>query len=119
MLLLMMLLFRWRGDGLFGEMRRHDIVWILADKQFNDRSRAFVDEGNMRDQIFFSVDRSSNLIRRFGIGNDAAEPIENGVPHPTTIIVDREGIMRFIDIRQDFHIWLDPQTLVAELAKID
>jgi len=27
--------------------------------------------------------------------------------------------MRFIDIRQDFQIWLDPQTLVAELAKID
>ena len=95
------------------------IVWVMADNQINDRTRSFIDEGNLRDTIFFASDRSSSLMRRFGIRKDETEPIEKGVPHPTTIIVDREGIIRFVDIREDFHIWLAPETIVAELAKVD
>lgn len=91
----------------------------MAENQINKRSRAFIDEANLRDQIFFASDRESELIARFGIKNDEAEPMERGVPYPTTIIADRKGVIRFIDIRKDFHIWLAPETIIAELAKVD
>jgi peroxiredoxin len=44
--------------------------------------------------------------------------MELGVPHPATYVLDREGRVRFVDVREDFHIWLDAETVVAALREI-
>jgi len=46
------------------------------------------------------------------------EPLEVGVPHPATYLLDRNGVVRLVDVRTDFHIWLDPGVVAEALARI-
>jgi peroxiredoxin len=88
----------------------------MAECQINDRTRAFIAEYGLRDHVIFASDRDSQLIRRLGILNVDPEPMELGVPHPTTYVLDRRGIVRFVDVREDFHIWLAPERIASELS---
>jgi peroxiredoxin len=90
----------------------------MADSQINPRTRAFIDEYGLRDRVLFASDEDSQLIKRFAILKEDPEPMEEGVPHPTTYLIDREGVVRFRDVRTDFHIWLAPETITAALANI-
>ena len=90
----------------------------MAKNQCNDRSRAFIDENGLRERVLFLADPESALIRRLGIERPDPEEMEAGVPHPTTLLVDRRGIVRFADVREDFHIWIDPELLSTELRSI-
>ena len=77
------------------------VLFVLAEGQINDKTRRFVDETGLRQRVRFLAD---------------PEPMEVGVPHPTTYLIDREGRIRFVDVREDFHIWLDPDLVVQELT---
>jgi hypothetical protein len=46
------------------------------------------------------------------------EEIEAGVPHPTTYLLDREGVVRFVDVRRDYQMWLDPTLVREALAEV-
>ena len=89
---------------------------VSAECQINDRTRAIINEYGLRDDVLFGSDRDSSLIQEFGILKEDPEEVEIGVPHPTTYILDRSGIVRFVDVREDFHIWLDPERITRELA---
>jgi peroxiredoxin len=84
------------------------VVWVMAERHWNRRALRFVDEYGMRSRIQFWVDPESRTIDQLGLRRPNPEPIEVGVPHPTTLLVDRDGIVRFVDVREDFHVWLDP-----------
>jgi peroxiredoxin len=95
------------------------IVWVMSDAQINDRTRVFIDELGLADRILFLADPGSRLIRELGILKENPENIEIGVPHPTTLLLDRHGTIRFVDVRRDFHFWLDPKSLTDTLAELD
>lgn len=95
------------------------IVWVMSDIQINDRTRAFIDELGLAQRVLFLADPKSELIRKLGVLKADPEPIEKGVPHPTTILLDRAGRVRFVDVREDFHIWLDPSVVLDALARLD
>ena len=96
-----------------------ELVWVMSSHQMSPRGLRFIDEYGLRERIHFVLDEDSAAIRRLGILKQDPEPIETGVPHPATYLLDREGVIRFADIREDFHIWLDPRRLAAELSKLD
>ena len=77
------------------------IVWVMSDMQVNDRTRAFVDELGLANRVLFLSDPKSRLIQDLGILKPDPEPMERGVPHPTTVLLDRSGMIRFIDVRTD------------------
>ena len=81
-----------------------------------------VDESRKRDgQVGQDVDQrepEEAAIERLGILKADPEPLEEGVPHPATYVLDREGRIRFVDVREDFHIWIDSEVLVEALAEI-
>jgi peroxiredoxin len=95
------------------------IVWVMSDAQINERTRAFIHELGLDRRILFLADPRSQLIRELGILKQSPEAIEKGVPHPTTLLIDRAGKIRFIDVREDFHFWLDPGALRAGLDRLD
>ena len=94
------------------------ILWVMADNQINERTRRFVDEAGLRDRIHFLADPASATIDRLGLRRPDAEEMELGVPHPATYLLDENGVIRFIDVREDYHLWLDPEVLVGELRKM-
>ena len=103
---------------MLGEASDLEIVWVMADNQVNDRTRAFIGESGLDDRIHFLMDRGSRDIDRLGLRRPDPEPIEVGVPHPATYLIDRDGVVRFADVREDFRIWLDPGLLEQQLAEL-
>jgi peroxiredoxin len=90
----------------------------MAERQWNARALRFVDDYGLRSRIHFWADPESRAIDALGLRRPNPEPIEEGVPHPTTLLLDRDGIVRFADVREDFRIWLDPAVLKEALAKL-
>jgi len=95
------------------------IVWVMSEAQINDRSRVFIDELGLAERILFLSDPKSQLIRDLGILKENAENIEKGVPHPTTLLLDKSGTIQFVDVRENFHFWLDPAALSDVLARLE
>ena len=89
------------------------IVWVMADNQVNDKTLRFIDGMGLRERIVFAVDPASRAIDRLGLRRENAEAMEAGVPHPSTYVLDRAGIVRFADFRRDYHFWLDPERIVT------
>ena len=94
------------------------VLYVLPDSQVNDKTLRFIDELGLRDRVRFLSDSGSRTIDRLGLRKADPEPMEVGVPHPATYVLDREGFVRFVDVREDFHIWLDAGVIVAALQKI-
>ena len=94
------------------------IVWVMAKRQWNARSLRFVDDYGLRGRIHFWADPESRAIDALGLRRPQPEAIEEGVPHPTTLLLDRDGIVRFADVREDFHLWLDPTVIREALAQL-
>ena len=95
-----------------------EVVWVMSSHQMSPRGLRFIDEYGLRERIHFVLDEDSTAIRRLGILKQDPEPIETGVPHPTTYLLDRDGIVRLVDVREDFHIWLDPAVVVEALSRL-
>jgi peroxiredoxin len=94
------------------------IIWVMSDAQINDRSRIFIDELGLADRILFLSDPKSQLIRDLGLLKEDPESIEIGVPHPTTLILDKAGVVQFVDVRENYHFWLDPVAMADVLARL-
>ena len=95
------------------------ILYVMAEGQINAKTRRFIDEGRLRQHVRFLADRDSRLIEALGLLVSDPEPIEAGVAHPATYLLDREGRVRFADVRADYHIWLDPGALLEALERIE
>jgi len=95
------------------------IIWVMSDAQINDRSRIFIDELGLADRILFLSDPKSQLIGDLGILKENPESIEIGVPHPTTLILDKDGIVQFVDVRENYHFWLDPAAMTDVLSRLE
>lgn len=95
------------------------IVWVMSEAQINERSRVFIDEFGLAQRILFLSDPRSQLIRDLGILKENSESIEKGVPHPTTLVLDKSGTVQFVDVRENFHFWLDPAALSEVLARLE
>jgi peroxiredoxin len=95
------------------------IFYVMAENQINAKSLRFIDEAQLRERIYFIADPEGRMIADLGLRKQDPEPIEEGVAHPATYLIDRRGTIRFTDVRSDYHIWIDPQTVVDALARID
>jgi peroxiredoxin len=105
--------------GVFEQQDDLEIVYVVASNQLNDKSLRFINGLGLRDRIHFAVDSESRSIDKLGIRLEDPEPMEAGVPHPTTLLIDRDGIVQFVDARRDYHIWLDSDYLRAALGQLD
>jgi peroxiredoxin len=94
------------------------VVYVLPDVQVNAKTLRFFDEAGLHGRVLLAVDVGSRSIDRLGIRRPDPGPMEEGVPHPTTLLLDRQGVVRMLDLREDFHIWIDPQTIVTALQQL-
>jgi peroxiredoxin len=103
----------------FDETPDLKIVWVMSEAQINERTRVFIDELGLASRILFLADPKSRLIQELGILKENPESIEIGVPHPTTLLLDRAGTIQFVDVRENYHFWLDPKAMTDDLARLE
>lgn len=60
------------------------------------------------------VDAEGATARAYGIWNE-----RNGkVPHPTALVIDREGIVRFVRVDEDYKVRPDPSELIEAVKAL-
>ncbi len=94
------------------------LLYVLADNQTNEKTRFFIDGNRLTDRVIFLQDPFSASIDRLGLRRPNPASLETGVPHPSTYVLDRDGRVRFVDVREDYQIWLDPSLILEALAEI-
>ena len=64
--------------------------------------------------IVFLSDPGHRVIDRYGVWNPAGK----GWPHPTTLVIDREGIVRWKFVEVDYKVRSTNQQILEALAKL-
>lgn len=58
-------------------------------------------------------------IEAWGLANpDVTREEWKGIPHPATIIIDKKGVIRFVNVWVNYRERTSTQTIVEELKKI-
>ena len=91
------------------------IAFVMPKDQITEKAVRFFDGNDLRGHIRFLSDPASKVIEQLGLRKGNAEAMEAGVPHPTTYVLDRDGLVRFVDVREDYHHWLDSTLLLDAL----
>lgn len=74
------------------------MVWAVAHDE-PEKLRELRDaEGT---DLTFLVDPGASAIRRYGIFNDA-DGRGREIPHPATLVIDKEGVVRYLRIDEDY-----------------
>ena len=81
-----------------------EIVAISPDP--NEQSEK-VAEG-LRLGYRFLADRDLAVARRFGLVHDRGGPKGQDVPRPATIVLDRDGVVRWFSVSRNFQVRPDP-----------
>jgi peroxiredoxin len=105
----------------FAELRAMDdvrIVYVMPDNQMTPKTRQFIRAHALDERVIFALDPGSRAIDRLGLRRPDPDAMEAGVPHPATYVLDRDGVVRFADVRENFHFWLAPELPLQALAGI-
>ena len=94
------------------------VLYVLADNQLNEKTRFFIDGNRLTDRVIFLQDPFSASIDRLGLRRPSPRALETGVPHPTTYVLDRGGLVRLVDVREDYQTWLDSSLILEAVAEI-
>ena len=60
------------------------------------------------------------VIEDYGLTNpDPPRPAMAGIPHPATIIIDKEGTVRFVNVWVNYRERTEPATILKELQSYE
>lgn len=88
------------------------MVWSISPDE-PDRLRAYRDDKGIT--IPLLVDGDSSVIRSYGILNEK----QGAVPHPTVVLVDREGTVRFFHLDENYRRRPPVDTLLEAVREIE
>ena len=59
------------------------------------------------------------VIESYGLTNpDVTREAMKGIPHPTTVVIDKDGIVRFMHVWVNYKERTPPSTILEELKKL-
>ncbi|MDQ3472109.1 MAG: peroxiredoxin family protein [Acidobacteriota bacterium] len=62
-------------------------------------------------------DEKGEVILQYGVKNDWT-PYKRGIPHPSIYIIERDGVVRFVEVRQNYFFRGKMSTILDELKNI-
>jgi peroxiredoxin len=95
----------------FGGRRHVAVAVILTEAQATPRALAFVRE---RQTPFYYLVDAEGLTERLGLR--AEGPDGAAAALPATFVLDRDGVVRLRDVRQQARTWLAPEVIRAAVA---
>ena len=81
-----------------------EIVAVSPDP--NERSHEMAER--LRLAYRFLADRDLAVSRRYGLIHAGAGPNGEDVPRPATVVLDRDGIVRWLSLSDNFQVRPDP-----------
>lgn len=66
----------------------------------------------------FVADSDLAVTRRYGLVHERGGPHRADVPVPTTIVLDRDGVVRWLAISDNFQVRPDAQQVLAALRAL-
>lgn len=78
--------------------------------------RVAEEHGRALDYLLLS-DPDHGVIDRYGLLNEDAPP-DRPVPHPTTYVIDREGVVRWAFTEVDYRVRPSNEDILAELRAL-
>jgi peroxiredoxin len=91
-----------------------EIVAISPDP--NERSQQ-VAEG-LRLGYRFLADRDLEVARRYGLVHAGGGPDGRDVPRPATVVLDRDGVVRWFSVSRNFQIRPDPDDVLRAVRAL-
>ena len=74
------------------------VLWAISNGDPDKLREMIADEGL---EFPFILDPEALTIKEYGVFNDA-DPRERVIPHPTALIVDKQGIVRYVRVDEDY-----------------
>ena len=81
-----------------------EIIAISPDP--NERSQKLAE--GLRLGYRFLADRDLAVARRYGLVHSRGGPGGEDVPRPTTVVLDRDGVVRWFSISRNYQVRPDP-----------
>jgi peroxiredoxin len=88
------------------EAERAGVEIVAVSPDSNEQSQK-VAEG-LRLNYRFLADRDLTVARRYGLVHASGGPDGQDVPRPATIVVDRDGFVRWFSVSRNFQVRPDP-----------
>lgn len=80
-----------------------------------ERLRDFRDKAGIEFPIL--LDPGAEVVREYDIVNEGS-PAEQTIPHPTSLIIDRDGIVQYVRIDTDYRVRPPTSELVSLLRDL-
>lgn len=87
-------------------------LWVVAADEPEKLEALRQDRGL---QFPVLVDPDCETIKRYGILNEQA----GNIPHPTALVIDKAGVVRFVRVDVDYKVRPEPEELLAALRSLD
>ena len=88
------------------EAEKAGVENIAVSPDPNERSQKNAE--GLRLGYRFLADRDLAVTRRYGLLHARAGPDGQDVPRPTTVVLDRDGVVRWFSITRNFQVRPDP-----------
>lgn len=95
---------------------------LLVTPDTKEATRDWLPKFNARypGEVQFTIlhDPQHKVVNRYGIFNEKSAGTRYEVPHPTTYIIDKKGVVRWKDIELDYRIRPANEQIIEALSAI-
>lgn len=104
---------------MLDEEARGDIEILAVSVDGPEEQQMMIDRvrDNYDVQVDYTLltDEGHRVIDRYGVLNPDDE---RGIPHPTTIVVDRDGVMRWLVTETNYRMRPENETILEQLEAV-
>lgn len=66
----------------------------------------------------FLADRDLALARRYGLVHEGGGPEGQDIPRPATVVLDRDGVVRWFSVSRNYQVRPDPDDVLRALEAL-
>jgi len=92
------------------EAERAGVAIVAVSPDSNERSQKLADGLHL--SYRFVADRDLAVTRRYGLVHARGGPNGEDVPRPATIVLDRDGVVRWYSVSSNFQVRPDPDAVL-------
>ena len=98
------------------EAEKAGVEIVAVSPDANEQSQKMAE--GLRLAYRFVADRDLAVARRYGLVHAGAGPDGADVPRPATVVVDRDGVVRWLSVSRNFQVRPDPGDVLGAVRAL-